>query len=68
MTTTPQTVSLRPTRTLNPRRRPNPVALRVRRIGGMTALAWQVARALATPPFEWRAEVVRSAITTVRVT
>jgi phospholipid/cholesterol/gamma-HCH transport system permease protein len=53
---------------LKRRRRPNPVAVRVRRVGGMASLAWQVARALARPPFTWRAELVRSSITTVRVT
>src|SRR4051812_11207973 len=34
----------------------------------MAALARHVARALVTPPFAWRGELVRSSITTVRVT
>src|SRR3954454_2619254 len=34
----------------------------------MAALTWKVTRALAKAPFAWRGELVRSSITTVRVT
>jgi len=47
---------------------PNPIAVQFRRLGGMAWLFARCARALATPPFRWRAELVRASIRTVRVT
>src|SRR3954447_10394352 len=46
----------------------NPIAIQLRRLGGMAALLARCVAALAKPPFRWRGELVRSGIRTVRLT